>query len=79
MQWKRPVDQRASPAAGRAWWFWFMAWLYVGCCCGGGAVGGGPLLNLSYASEGVVGYIAWEQGRALFMPVLKPKKGPGSL
>jgi hypothetical protein len=70
MQWKRLVDHRLSPAAGREW---FIAWLYVGC---GGAAGTGvPLLYLpSYDSLGVVGYIAWQYGRARFMRVLSSER-----
>jgi hypothetical protein len=62
MQWKRLVDHLLSPAAGCEW---FIAWLYV--ACGGAAGTGVPLLLYlpSYDSLGVVGYIAWEYGRAL--------------
>jgi hypothetical protein len=72
MQWKRLVDHRLSPAAGREW---FIAWLYVGC---GGAAGTGvPLLYLpSYDSLGVVGYIAWKIRTCSVYACAKREAGP---
>lgn len=70
MQWKRPVDHRVSPPAGRPWCIacWYGA--------GAGADGGGvPLLYLSYASAGAAGYIAWEYGRVLCLCVRAGAKG----